>query len=178
MFTETSAQIANYTRLITGNKSDVELINCFVDRLHSGVVLVDEIDAHLHPTWQRRIGYWLTKHFPKLQFLVTTHSPLICQAAEHGSIFRLATPGTSEEPRMVTGVERDRLVFGSVLDAYGTELFGQDVSRSASSKQKQQELAELNKKALAGGLSAAEQKKRVQLRSLYPAHEEFDSLFQ
>ena len=55
-----------------------------------GVVLIDEIDAHLHPPWQRRIGSWFCKYFPRLQFLVTTHSPLVCQAAEKGSVSRLA----------------------------------------------------------------------------------------
>ena len=38
----------------------------------SGVVLIDEIDAHLHPEWQREIGFWLKRHFPNIQFLVTT----------------------------------------------------------------------------------------------------------
>ncbi|MEQ8462555.1 AAA family ATPase [Coleofasciculus sp. E1-EBD-02] len=52
-----------------------------------GVVLIDEIDAHLHPTWQRRIGIWFREHFPNLQFIVTTHSPLICQAATVGKLF-------------------------------------------------------------------------------------------
>lgn len=42
-----------------------------------GVVLIDEIDAHLHPSWQRTIGAWLHERFPNIQFIVTTHSPLI-----------------------------------------------------------------------------------------------------
>jgi predicted ATPase len=144
---------------------------------HSGVVLVDEIDAHLHPTWQRQIGYRLTEQFPKVQFIVTTHSPLICQAAERGSVFRLATPGTQEKPRMVIGLERERLIFGSVLDAYGTELFGKDISRSASSQAKQRQLAELNQKALTkDGLSAQEARLRNDLRALYPAQVDIDFL--
>ena len=96
-----------------------------------GVVLVDEIDVHLHPTWQQRIGYWLTRHFPQVQFIVTTHSPLVCQAAENGSIFRLPAPGSrDEEAGFVTGTDRERLLRGDVLDAYGTELFGKNVDRS------------------------------------------------
>ena len=47
-----------------------------------GVILIDEIDSHLHPEWQRQIGFWLKEHFPRLQFIVSTHSPLICQAAD------------------------------------------------------------------------------------------------
>ena len=137
---------------------------------HTGVVLIDEIDAHLHPTWQRQIGFWLTDHFPKVQFIVTTHSPLVCHAAERGSIFRLATPGTEEKPRMAEGLERDRLIFGSVLDAYSTELFGHDVSRSASAQVKQKRLAELNQRAISGEkLSDSETKERIALRALFPS---------
>jgi hypothetical protein len=41
-----------------------------------GVVLIDEIDLHLHPQWQRTIITKLSKAFPKLQFIATTHSPM------------------------------------------------------------------------------------------------------
>ena len=40
-----------------------------------GVVLIDEIDMHLHPMWQKKIMSDLTKIFPNVQFVVTTHSP-------------------------------------------------------------------------------------------------------
>ncbi len=46
------------------------------------VVLVDEIDLHLHPSWQRDIIHFLSQHFKKTQFIVTAHSPLIVQSAE------------------------------------------------------------------------------------------------
>ena len=45
------------------------------------VVLIDEIDLHLHPKWQRELIDYLTNLFPHTQFIVTTHSPLIVQAA-------------------------------------------------------------------------------------------------
>lgn len=48
---------------------------------HPGVVLIDEIDAHLHPAWQREIGFWLKQRFPRIQFIVATDSALVCQAA-------------------------------------------------------------------------------------------------
>jgi energy-coupling factor transporter ATP-binding protein EcfA2 len=63
-----------------------------------GVVLIDEIDSHLHPEWQRQIGFWLRRKFPKIQFLVTTHSPLICQAADAQGIFHLPSPGSNRDP--------------------------------------------------------------------------------
>jgi predicted ATP-binding protein involved in virulence len=45
-----------------------------------GVVLIDELDMHLHPKWQRHIINDLKLAFPKLQFIVTTHSPVIIQS--------------------------------------------------------------------------------------------------
>jgi hypothetical protein len=51
-----------------------------------GVVLIDEIDAHLHPSWQRQIGPWLQEKFPNLQFIVATHSPFVAQAASEDGI--------------------------------------------------------------------------------------------
>ncbi|HIF9498101.1 TPA: AAA family ATPase [Photobacterium damselae] len=42
-----------------------------------GIVLIDEVDMHLHPQWQRSILGGLQKAFPNIQFIVTTHSPLV-----------------------------------------------------------------------------------------------------
>jgi len=46
-----------------------------------GVVLIDELDIHLHPRWQRHIAGWLRDQFPKLQFFVATHSPFVAAGA-------------------------------------------------------------------------------------------------
>lgn len=45
------------------------------------IILIDEIDLHLHPKWQRTVIDKLSQHFPKAQFIATSHSPLIVQAA-------------------------------------------------------------------------------------------------
>lgn len=50
--------------------------------LTTGVVLIDEIDLHLHPKWQKRIVPDLVELFPKIQFILTTHSPFIIQSLE------------------------------------------------------------------------------------------------
>ena len=42
-----------------------------------GIVIIDEIDAHLHPSWQRRVIPTLTQYFPKLQIFCSTHSPML-----------------------------------------------------------------------------------------------------
>ncbi|NPC71393.1 AAA family ATPase [Corallococcus exiguus] len=133
-----------------------------------GVVLIDEIDAHLHPVWQRRVGKWFREHFPNIQFIVTTHSPLICQAATVGSVFRLPPPGSDEEASMVTGVALDRLLYGNVLDAYSTGAFGDVDLRSDEGMEKLERLAILNQKELAQGLSPEEQAEQQQLRAQLP----------
>jgi hypothetical protein len=134
----------------------------------SGVVLIDEIDVHLHPSWQREIGYWFTEWFPNLQFIVTTHSPLICQAAEHGSILRLPDPGEDELPRVVTGLERDQLVYGNVLDAYATDSFGHVPTRSKAGEEKLATLARLNQKYVHEGLDPSELEQRDRLLRMLP----------
>ncbi|MBW6528533.1 AAA family ATPase [Sphingomonas sp. RHCKR7] len=45
------------------------------------IVIVDEVDLHLHPRWQRRIRERLLEHFPNVQFIVTAHSPIVAQEA-------------------------------------------------------------------------------------------------
>ena len=133
--------------------------------LLSGVVAIDEIDAHLHPAWQKFIGDWFVEHFPDTQFFVTTHSPIICRAARQGSVWLLPAPGSSDFPRRIAGSELDRLIDGDILDAYGTEIFGEDVTRSERSKEKLQELARLNRKRLSKKLTAKEQGRLNRLRA-------------
>jgi predicted ATP-binding protein involved in virulence len=65
--------------------------------LAEGVVLIDEIDLHLHPKWQRRILGDLRRAFPRLQFVVTTHSPFIVQSLEPGQLVNL-DPDTADAP--------------------------------------------------------------------------------
>ncbi|MDR0864793.1 MAG: AAA family ATPase [Candidatus Symbiothrix sp.] len=57
------------------------------------VLLVDEIDLHLHPTWQRKIIKYLSDLFPQTQFIVTTHSPFILQSMENVNLYTLRREG-------------------------------------------------------------------------------------
>jgi len=133
-----------------------------------GVVLVDEIDAHLHPSWQTRIGQWFTNYFRGIQFIVTTHSPLICRASEKGTIWRLATPGSNGQSFKITGADRERLIQGNILDAYGTDMFGTNVSISEESNEKLNEMAQLNIKSLTGTISENEEKRLNELKTIFP----------
>lgn len=72
-----------------------------------GTVLIDELDSHLHPTWQRRIASWLHSRFPNIQFIVATHSPLIATkvSEDHGMIVRLRTQTIGKGQFVVPEVE-------------------------------------------------------------------------
>ena len=54
-----------------------------------GIVLIDEVEQHLHPKWQRNIMRLLTQSFPGIQFIATTHSPLVASGCEGIPVHRL-----------------------------------------------------------------------------------------
>lgn len=65
--------------------------------LTSGIILIDEIDLHLHPKWQRIVVGQLTKTFPNIQFILTTHSPIIIAgASEKSQIIHLDAEDSSD----------------------------------------------------------------------------------
>lgn len=61
----------------------------------TGVVLVDEIELHLHPRWQQRVLYDLTQLFKNIQFIVTTHSPQVLTTV-HSESIRIVSANASE----------------------------------------------------------------------------------
>jgi len=64
------------------------LRNNIVDET-SGIVLIDEIDMHLHPKWQWKISEALKETFPKVQFITTTHSPIVLSSCKNDRIILL-----------------------------------------------------------------------------------------
>ena len=79
------------------------------------VVLIDEIDLHLHPKWQRQIVRSLTATFPRCQFIATTHSPQIIGEVEHDRIQIIAN-GQVYSPTHSFGVDSSR-VLEEIMDA-------------------------------------------------------------
>lgn len=57
--------------------------------MENAIVLIDEIDLHLHPMWQRDIISFLSKAFPNVQFIATTHSPLVIQSMNDVNLYVL-----------------------------------------------------------------------------------------
>lgn len=79
------------------------------------VVLIDEIDLHLHPKWQRQIVHNLTKTFPRCQFIATTHSPQIIGEVPHERI-QIISDGEVYSPTHSFGVDSSR-VLEEIMDA-------------------------------------------------------------
>ena len=73
------------------------------------VVLIDEIELHLHPQWQRRIVANLTETFPKCQFIATTRSPQVIGEVEHDRIHMIAD-GEVYSPSHSFGVDSSRVL--------------------------------------------------------------------
>lgn len=135
---------------------------------YPGVVLIDEVDGHMHVSWQQRIGFWLTEHFPGLQFLVTTHSPFICQAASPGGIIRLPAPNEDRtiehiDPRLFTAI-----VNGGADAAVMSELFGLEHAHSQPAEALRQRLAGIELKLIRNNASEQEKNEYQQLRQKLP----------
>ena len=75
-----------------------------------GVVLIDEIDLHLHPRWQREALPSLRDAFPRLQFIVTTHSPQVLSSVENRHARRLIDGRLQEHPVFVEGRDTNAIL--------------------------------------------------------------------
>lgn len=90
------------------------------------VVLVDEIDLHLHPKWQRELMGRLTKLFPNTQFIATAHSPLIAQAAADANLAVLRRDGD----QVLIDNDVDYIRNWRVDQILTSDLFGLETARS------------------------------------------------
>jgi predicted ATPase len=114
-----------------------------------GIVMIDEIDLHLHPKWQMTVLPILAKELPNLQFIATSHSPLIVGSLEWMNIIVMEPAGaTASIPKRlqapVHGLDADQVLL--------TNFFGLDSTRASD---KQRRLKRLTVEAREGDLGAA-----------------------
>jgi len=83
-------------------------------------------------------------------------------------VWLLAAPGNDNESGEITGIERERLINGNILDAYGTEVFGENVSISEEANEKMNRLAELNVKSIIGEIGESEKAELQNLKTIFP----------
>lgn len=74
-----------------------------------GVVLIDELDMHLHPHWQRLVTHALPRAFPKVQFIVASHSPQVLGELQPEQIILLRPEGTAH-PRVSYGLTSSQVL--------------------------------------------------------------------
>ena len=146
---ETSFGLVDYSSLSVGYQSTIawvvdlaiRLIDNYPDSIapleSPGIVLIDEIDAHLHPRWQRSITSHLQQIFPRVQFIATTHSPLIIQGAVEANIILLK----KERDRVIAINDVDEIREYRVDQILTSELFGLDSARP-------NEISELNRRRI------------------------------
>lgn len=143
----------NLSALVQGRSEGVQITV-------EGVVLIDEADAHLHPLWQRSIGFELRRVFPRIQFIVTTHSPFVAQAATDNGLIVLR-PGESGRVEAIRPVETvkgwraDQILTSPLFDLTGT--------RDQETEELISEHADLVAKREWNQLSGADQKRLTRL---------------
>lgn len=133
-----------------------------VDR--PGVVLIDELESHLHPAWQRTVCEWLKERFPRLQFFVTTHSPLIAQAADPGGIFVLPLPeelAAGKGVRRLSFDEQERISLGRAEKTLLGQAFGLHQTWSVRAERLVQRWEKLTALKMAKGQLPAEQEREL-----------------
>ena len=110
MSVDKEGEAFNVMQLSQGEKSLMALVGDIARRLAmmnpdltnplhgDGIVLIDEVDLHLHPTWQRGIAGRLTDTFPGCQFVLTTHSPLVISDFKDMLVYSLHRDGVTRIP--------------------------------------------------------------------------------
>jgi predicted ATPase len=137
------------------------LIQAFPDSdnplLEEGVVLIDELDIHLHPRWQRSIAGWLRQQLPNIQFIVGTHSPLIAAGAgEDALTLLLEVRDGVVEHRILDGLSV-RNVDRNLREAFGTEPY------SPVTQSKIDKYDELTKKGARRNRQEEQQRQQLEL---------------
>ena len=84
--------------------------NSVVNYEKSGIVFVDEIETHLHVKLQKKVLTFLTRLFPNIQFIVTTHSPFVISSLSNAVVFDLEKKDFLEEPSLYS--------YETIVEAY------------------------------------------------------------
>lgn len=115
-YTEMVAELAYRCIVLNGKKQEKAILDT------NGVVMIDELDLHLHPNWQRHVVSDLKKAFPNIQFVATTHSPFIVQSLAKSELINLDLENHE-------GLESDPSNYG-IEDVSEIEMGVENVARS------------------------------------------------
>ena len=116
-------QFSDGQRVLFGLLGDITrrlmLLNPVADDplLGNGVVLIDEVELHLHPSWQQKIILILRESFPNIQFIVTTHSPHVLSTVDKKEI-RIIKNNLVEQPNFQTKGVTSATILEQIMDSY------------------------------------------------------------
>jgi predicted ATP-binding protein involved in virulence len=119
------------TEVIMGMEKEDKILHNY-DK--SGIILIDELDLHLHISLQKKIFKILDKLFPNIQFIVTTHSPFILNSIENCVIFDLEKK------------EESKIIYGQPAERVTKDFFEIESTRNDEIEKKIEELRELVRK--------------------------------
>ena len=106
------------------------------------ILLIDEIENHLHPTWQRRVIPALLEHFPGLQIFATTHSPFVVAGLKAGQVHLLNRDANG----VVTATTNTEDVIGWTADEILRTMMGVDDPTDLLTIERDKRLRELRGK--------------------------------
>ena len=121
------------------------------------ILLIDEIENHLHPTWQRRVIPALLEHFPGLQIFATTHSPFVVAGLKAGQVHLL----DRDENGVVTATTNTEDIVGWTADEILRNLMGVDDPTDKDTAEAARELRHLRSE---GPRSSSEEEQARQER--------------
>lgn len=108
----------------------------------SGLLLIDEVDLHLHPKWQRELLSRLREHLPNFQVIATTHSPMTAQQADVNQLHYMTRQDGRIEIEQFTGNPRSLLINQLLM----TDVFGLESDESLEVQEKKNRYSELRDK--------------------------------
>ena len=123
------------------------------------ILLIDEIENHLHPTWQRRVIPALLDHFPGLQIFATTHSPFVVAGLKAGQVHLLKR----DENGIVTAKTNTENVIGWTADEILRTMLGVDDPTDDATAAAASELRQLRKEGLRATETDEEQRQQRML---------------
>ena len=124
-----------------------------------GIFIIDEIDAHLHPSWQRRIIPTLQRHFPNVQIFASTHSPMMVAGLRAGQVHLLKR----DETGRVVWSRNEQDIIGWTADEIYRTFMGIDDPTDELTVQRANRLRELRRKE---SLAPEEEREMDELRRL------------
>ena len=131
-----------------------------------GIMLIDEIDLHLHPSWQKKIVSDLKNTFPKLQIIATTHAPIVVSSCTKDEIIMLDAKVNENMETQVSISYPYTGTKGWLAENILIDIMGINTSRDQETEEQIEEFKSIYQKKFSNGLSEKEANKFAALKKI------------